>query len=337
MSGGAKWGLVATIKAPAAQVLAFAAHHLDLGAHRLFLYLDDENQAAFDALAAHPKCRPVLTDAAYWAKLGMKRRVKHQARQTENARHAYGRAAGQVAWLAHIDVDEYLTPLPGAAALGQQLAAMPPSCLSARIRPAEALAQPTAQPASQPASQPTAQPVTHFKMLHPDRATRDRYARALWPDYGAHLNGGFLSHVAGKLFYRTGVTGLRVQIHNIFVHDQMNPAEAPLQDALLLHCHAPSWQAFWQHFTYRHAKGSYRDELRPGQQDGLTLHQLFAYLLDTGGQPALLRFFTQVCTATPGLLQGLDQHGLLYSCQIDLAQKLRHHFPSARHLAEMVQ
>ena len=73
MSGGGKWGLVATIKAPAAQVLAFAAHHLDLGAHRLFLYLDDENQAAFDALAAHPKCRPVLTDAAYWAKLGMKR------------------------------------------------------------------------------------------------------------------------------------------------------------------------------------------------------------------------------------------------------------------------
>ena len=220
MSGGGKWGLVATIKAPAAQVLAFAAHHLDLGAHRLFLYLDDENQAAFDALAAHPKCRPVLTDAAYWAKLGMKRRVKHQARQTENARHAYGRAAGQVAWLAHIDVDEYLTPLPGAAPLGQQLAALPPSCLSARIRPAEALAQPPAQPASQPTAQPAAQPVTHFKMLHPDRATRDRYARALWPDYGAHLNGGFLSHVAGKLIYRTGVTGLRVQIHNIFVHDQ---------------------------------------------------------------------------------------------------------------------
>ncbi|NBV60874.1 MAG: glycosyltransferase family 2 protein [Rhodobacteraceae bacterium] len=325
MSGATKWGLVAAIKAPPAQVLAFAAHHLALGAHRLFVHLDDENQAAFEALSAHPKCRPVLTNAPYWEKLGMKRRVKHQARQTENARHAYGRAAGQVAWLAHIDVDEFLSPLPSAAPIGQQLAALPPGCLSARMRPAEALAPLTPQP------------VTHFKMLHPERATRDRYARALWPDYGAHPNGGFLSHVAGKLFYRTGVAGLRVQIHNIFVQDQMNPAEAPLPDTLLLHCHAPSWQAFLHHFAYRHAKGSYRGELRPGQQDGLTLHQLFAYLLDTGGEAALQRFYATVCTATPTLLHGLQKHGLLYSCQMDLAQKLRQHFPNASHLADMVQ
>jgi hypothetical protein len=148
MSGGGKWGLVATIKAPAAQVLAFAAHHLDLGAHRLFLYLDDENQAAFDALAAHPKCRPVLTDAAYWAKLGMKRRVKHQARQTENARHAYGRAAGQVAWLAHIDVDEYLTPLP----------APPPWANNWQPCPPAAYRRASARPKPWPSPQPSPQP-----------------------------------------------------------------------------------------------------------------------------------------------------------------------------------
>ncbi|MGA1234275.1 MAG: glycosyltransferase family 2 protein [Lutimaribacter sp.] len=316
MSGATKWGLVATIKAPPAQVLAFAAHHLALGAHRLFVYLDDENQAAFDALSAHPKCRPVLTNAAYWEKLGMKRRVKHQARQTENARHAYGRAAGQVAWLAHIDVDEFLSPLPSAAPIGQQLAALPPG---------RGLGAPHT-----PARDP-------FQNAPP----RTRHARSICPRAVARLwrasERWFSKPCGGQtvLPHRGGGATRANPPHFCARSDE--PRRSPPPDTLLLHCHAPSWQAFLHHFAYRHAKGSYRDELRPGQQDGLTLHQLFAYLLDTGGEAALQRFYATVCTATPTLLHGLQKHGLLYSCQMDLAQKLRQHFPNASHLADMVQ
>jgi hypothetical protein len=155
MTAGPTWGLVATIKASRRAILDFAAHHLDLGAHRLFIYLDDDNRAAFDALKAHPKCRPLLTDDAYWRKLGMKRRVKHQSRQFENARHAYARATGEVDWLAHIDVDEFLWP---DRPLTDQLAALPATCMGARIRPAEALEG--------------AGPLTHFKTCAPDRPTR---------------------------------------------------------------------------------------------------------------------------------------------------------------------
>ncbi|WP_342706690.1 glycosyltransferase family 2 protein [Lutimaribacter saemankumensis] len=310
MMDTAKWGIVSTIKAPARDVLNFAAHHLDIGAHRLFFYLDDDNRAAFEALKGHPKCRPILTDDAYWRKLGMKRRVKHQSRQFENARHAYARATGQVDWLAHIDVDEFLWP---ARPLASQLAALPDTCMGARVRPAEALAGPG--------------PVTHFKACNPDRATRDRQTAEIWPDYGAHLNGGFLSHVAGKMIYRTGVEGLKVQIHNIWVGDDMNPGEVTLADTALLHMHAESWESFRRALDYRLEKGSYRAELKPGQKGALTMHEFFKALMAEGGEDEIRRFYDQVCTAAPETLEKLQTHGLLHSHELKLEEKRKQHFP----------
>ena len=124
-----KWGIVSTIKAPARDILTFAAHHLDLGAHRIHIYLDDENPAAFAALKAHPKCRVITTDAAYWQRR-KSRPEKHQARQTANATHCYRRGP-QLDWLAHIDVDEFLWPQ---SPLSGQLATLAPDVISARIR-----------------------------------------------------------------------------------------------------------------------------------------------------------------------------------------------------------
>lgn len=316
-----KWGIVSTIKAPARAILAFAAHHLDLGAHQIFIYLDDDNHAAYSLLKAHPKLRPVLTDDAYWRGLGMKRRVKHQSRQFENARHAYGRA-GDVDWLAHIDVDEFLTP---SRPLADQLADLPPDCLCARIRPIEALA---------PVS--TDQPL-YAKACAQDRATRHRQTEALYPDYGAHLNGGFLSHVAGKMLYRTGIPDLKVNIHNVFVGagknpEQQNPGQVELTETELLHCHAKSWEAFLAAFHFRLEKGSYRAELKPNrapEMGGLTLHEMFKTLYDSDGEAGLRHFYEQVCTATPAHLGALESQGLLRRPALDLNAAVARHFPEA--------
>lgn len=309
-----RWGIVSTIKAPVAAILAFAAHHLDLGAHRLFLYLDDDNQAAFRILKSHPKIRPIVTDDAYWQSLGMKRRAKHQSRQFENARHAYGRAS-DLDWLAHIDVDEFLLP---ARPLEAQLADLPPDCLCARIRPVEALAP--VEPG---------QPL-FAKAFSMDRAMRNRQTEALYPDYGAHLNGGFLSHVAGKMIYRTGVPDLKVNIHNVTVGEVQNPGQRELSNTTLLHCHAKSWKDFIAAFHYRLDKGSYRSELkpnRPADQGGLTLHELFGMLHATEGEAGLRRFYDQVCSATPAHLAALDAQGLLRHPQVDLPGAVARHFP----------
>lgn len=329
MSGAAKWGLVSTIKAPVDEVLQFCAHHLDLGAHRLFIYLDDDNQAAFDHLSDHPKVRPILTDAAYWDKRGMKRRVKHQSRQFENAKHAYRRASGQVDWLTHIDVDEFLWPHPvrDQAAIAQLLAGLPPDCLCARLRPWEALSTPV-----DGGSGARSNGLTHFKGLSIPMPQRRRETEEIYPHYGPHLNGGFLSHVAGKMFYRTGVEGLKVQIHNIWVGEDMNPGQQELPEVRLLHMHAKSWDSFWQAFHFRLEKGSYRSELKPNkprEDGGLSLHELFSMLYNDDGEAGVRAFYETVCRATPELITRLQSKGLHHVCDLQLAEKQAKHFPKS--------
>ncbi|MDG1183118.1 MAG: hypothetical protein P8N30_10455 [Tateyamaria sp.] len=56
------WGLSATIRAPAPDILRFAAYHLEQGAHRLYLYIDAANPVAYAHLKAHPKVRVQICD-----------------------------------------------------------------------------------------------------------------------------------------------------------------------------------------------------------------------------------------------------------------------------------
>ena len=218
------WGLVTTLKAPLRSILEFAAWHLELGAHRLFLYLDDPEglePGALDLLRDHPKLRAILTDDAYWRQRGRKRPARHQVRQTANASHRYNSGAG-VDWLGHIDVDEFLVP---DAALSHLLGGLPADCHVARVRPMEALAQEDKG--------------DHwvFKTLTLDRAKRRKQAIEVWPTYGEYMNGGFLSHVAGKILVRTGLDDADFRIHNVFSNDQENPGSVELSGVALAHMH----------------------------------------------------------------------------------------------------
>ena len=103
------WGVVATIKADTATILRFAAYHLELGAHRIYIYLDTPNPEAQELLRAHPKARVIRCDDGYWKRHNGSRPEMHQPRQTLNATRAYNRAQ-EVDWLMHMDVDEFLVP-----------------------------------------------------------------------------------------------------------------------------------------------------------------------------------------------------------------------------------
>jgi hypothetical protein len=303
------WGLAATVKAPASEILAFVAYHLDLGAHRVFIYLDDDNPQALAALKAHPKVRVFPCDAAYWDKRGG-RPVKHQVRQTRNATHAYRRRA-EVDWLIHMDVDEFLWPQ---APVHQVLAALPDTTMCARVRPIEAASGDG----------------TLFKGFLPAGPNRERTVARIYPKYGRYVKGGFLSHVAGKLFVRTGLDNMSVRIHNVFQGDEMNPGEIELDSMELCHAHAKSWENWIAAYRYRLDKGSYRADLAPAQprdQGGMSLHELFQAIEAESGEAGLQQFYDEICADTPKLRQALERHGLLRLCNLDLASKKQKHFP----------
>ncbi|SIS70699.1 Glycosyl transferase family 2 [Roseivivax lentus] len=308
-----RWGIVATVKAPLPRLLDFAAWHLDLGASQLFLYLDDGDPAAREALSGHPRITVTETDAAYWAKKGG-RPDAHQNRQCRNARHANNRKT-DLDWLAHIDVDEFLLP---EGDIGAALAALPDAALCARMRPVEALATPEGS-----------DKITYFKAFHLDQPTRQAAASRIFGAWAQHLSGGFLSHVAGKLFFRAGTKGLQIRIHNVILDGEQNPGQATLDTVRLGHFHAASWEAFEAAYRFRLAHGSYRDGLNPqGRAPGaLKLHDLFRQIEAEGGRAALRQFYEDVATGTPALLGALEREGLLYRRDMDLPSRVARHFP----------
>ena len=317
MSSHPTWGVVSTIKAPARDILNFAAHHLDLGAKRVHVYLDKDNPQARAALKAHPKCRVIVTDDGYWRRR-KGRPDKHQPRQTANATHCYSRMK-DVDWLAHIDVDEFLWPT---GPLPAQLAALPADTRSARIHPIEALAPDPDDPP------PSGQVWCKGHARH--QGPRRKQTTEIYPTYGDHLNGGFLSHVAGKVLVRTGQDNVSLRIHNAFFDKVQDPAPARLDSTKLVHLHAHSWDHWLQMYRFRLTQGSYRASLRPTPTPdgmGITMNRLFALLEKEGGETSLAAFYREVCTATPDLRARLDKHGQLFSVHLNLDEKRRKHFP----------
>ena len=302
-----RWGLVATILAPPHDILRFAAYHLDAGAHRLYIYLDDPNAESYAPLKAHPKIRVQKCDDAYWTKIGGKRPAKHQVRQSKNATHAYHRKT-EVEWLIHMDVDEFIVSDEN---IGTTLYELPDKKLCARLRPMEQLVGTD----------------NAFKAFIPNGPNRTTIVENIFPEFGKYVKGGFLSHVAGKLFVRTELEDMTLRIHNVFQGDITNPQQVELSNMDLAHCHAKPWQEWLASFSYRLDKGSYRAELSPASKGELSLHDLFRTLKEAEDDAGLKRFYDEIAVDSPALQERLNAHNLLRHADLDLDAKLARHFP----------
>lgn len=305
------WGIASTILAPAEDILRFVAYHLELGAHRIYIYLDAENPAAFEALDAHPKVRVRTCDAAYWKSINGKRPLKHQPRQTMNATHAYGRRT-EVDWLIHMDVDEFLVPM---RAVDQVLARVPDDTPTMRCRPMEALGGGDG---------------TAFKAYIPAGRARTDLVQALYPNFGMQLRGGFMSHLLGKVFSRTGLPDIEVRIHQVFQNGDPINGGGEMVQVDLAHVHAKSWEAWRKSFDYRLALGSYRPEVKawqPAEEGGMTIHEVLNFIQADSGDEGLRAFYDEVIGDSPEMREKLSKHGLLRHVSLDLDTALARQFP----------
>lgn len=167
--------------------------------------------------------------------------------------------------------------------------------------------------------------VTWFKLLTQNRALRDAQSDAVYPTFGRNLNTGFLSHIAGKLFVRTGMSETDFNIHNVSIAGENNPGQLVF-GGTLLHLHTPDYQTWRSKLDYRHHQGIYRPDIGR-KRDRTTMHDLLAQVKDEAGEDGLKAFYEEVCLATPRLRRALNDHGLLLEHRLDLAAKCRKHFP----------
>jgi hypothetical protein len=290
-----RWGLVATVKAPEDQVLAFVAHHLALGAERLWIYFDDPADPAYARVARLPRVTATRCTDWYWLKQGG-RPSRHPVRQIRNAGKAL--RGCRLEWLGHIDVDEFLhAPRP----VADLLAEVPPDVPSLLLEPFEALHDPgladdifTARDFRGPLGE-------GFRHLQ----------AAIFGPAAPMLQKGALGHVLGKGFCRPKLRGIRLTLHGV----QLNGATLAVPfhpDLRVLHFHAQDPAAWREALPYRLAHGAYHYPEEAPLKAGL----LGA---DDG---AIAAFYRAAMTLTPEKAAILEQHGRLITADLGLRAKV---------------
>ena len=235
------WGLVTTLRAPTPLVLGFIRHHLALGAAQLWLYFDDPDDPAYDAVASIPGVVATRCSQDHWQEVDGRRPDKIEKRQTRNAQTAY--AACPLPWLGHVDVDEYLWPARPVADL---LDAVAPDVAMLRMEPFEAM---------QDADHPHAPPRLFrgpLKTVHAGIRT------AILGPYADVLPEAMLSHSVGKAMFRTGIARLSLRLHGAFLDGERLRGPAFCPDMVLLHCHAQDQQAWRDALEFRLTRGAYQ-------------------------------------------------------------------------------
>jgi hypothetical protein len=250
----ASWAVVATVKAPDDKVLAFAAHHLSLGAGHVWLFFDDPEARPPADLASHPRVSATVCDAAHWERLGRGRPDQHQFRQTLNARYAYHRT--RTDWLLHIDVDEFLHASRPVDAILDDAA---PSTLVMKLEPFEAMHDPLL-----PDDVYTAR---EFRGALRHEVWKTRW-KALGP-YRRIIRDGMLSHTVGKVIFRTKIPKLRPKLHAVLLEGDFVRVPDWHPELRLLHFHAQDQAAWLDALPFRLTKGAYqfRPDLKRFLQD----------------------------------------------------------------------
>ncbi len=290
-----RWGVCATVKAPVEQVLAFAAHHLDLGASRVWLHFDDPADPAADAVAGLRRVSAIRCDAAYWAKTAGRQPPTHQLRQFRNITRVYRRT--DVEFVAHFDVDEFLIADVPVADI---LADLPEDRAILRVEPWEALHEPD---------------------LSDDIFTARQFRRGLPMDdvaavervfgpFAPLLSRGMLSHTVGKCFFRTGVEGLMPNIHGARIAGERVFGGRFHPDLALLHFHAEDPERWTRGLAFRLSKGAYQ-----------FLPALQAHLTKADAQ-GIAAFYAAVQVATPEAIRLLRGAGLLRTEALGLRRKV---------------
>lgn len=296
-----RWGTVTLARAPLARLARFAAHHLDMGASRVHLFLDEPDADAVAYLTRHPAIRVTVCDAGWWATQKKPRMKAHQLRQAWVATQTYQRC--DLDFLAHIDVDEFILS-PGS--LTGHLAALPADIAALHLPPVELLAG-----------------TGDLFKLTPQDAGQDRAVlEEIYPNFGGYLKGGFISHREGKLIARCGIAGVRFGLHALLQNGQPASNRLTPPGLYLGHAHAPDWDTFRQHLDFRLQQGSYRktDDKVLGLRDILDMVQA------EDGEAGLRGFFTEVCEGNDRLIAALEGNAMLLRHPLDLDAKVRRVF-----------
>lgn len=190
------WSVVATVAEPVQLVCAFTAHHLQLGAARVYLFLDRPDDEARALLSPVRDVELTVCDEAYWNARGGRPELVTE-RQKINAQSIYAR--GECDWLLHADADEFLRDSNGLRTAMQDAGA---ETLQLRLRVLERVRL---------AGDPRDDIFAGCFRIPADRS-EDFYRGIYGEEAAGFLHKGLKAYSHFKTLYRTG-RGLQPGIH----------------------------------------------------------------------------------------------------------------------------
>ncbi len=289
------WGVAATVNEETDQAICFAAHHIDLGADAVVLFVDDPDHMPHE-LVKHPKIEVVLCTEAVISGALRERLVRRNARKAFYFNHA--RRIMALDWLAMLDVDEYLL---SDAPMRETLAEVPGDAAFVTMPVIERFAN------SETLYRP---PASAYKLKQSDRET-------LYPTFGPYLPDLLLGPAEPRLFVRGKLGAIRVG-NFIVKHEKKVATNGYTPDNLrVAHCHADSIQDFEAALPRRIDEGYKRRK-----PDGTSLKSILDTIDISENRSEFAAFFSEIAEPRPEVLDHLKQAGALYDIDLDLAPKI---------------
>ncbi|MCL6285921.1 glycosyltransferase family 2 protein [Ruegeria sp. 2012CJ41-6] len=300
------WAVCTTTDASTPEILRFVAHHLELGAERVHVYLDDPQSPAFDHLDPHPNVTVVMCGDDHWRSIGHGRPSRLLVRHSANNDHAY--YATDAHWLCHLEVDEFLwsqTPV------SDRLRALTGDVHCARIRPLEALAGDGSA----------------FKAPVPPGPERAELTTRAYPGHGWMTHGGLVSDTTGKLFARTGLKNINFRIHRFYDADERPLASVELDGVDICNIASAQRDAWVARISDRLRKAPRRRKMS-AQSARKSVHEQLRTLEAEQGKAGLEGFYDEVFATDPATRDRLRNLGLTRNRDLNLNRAVQTHFPN---------
>lgn len=225
---------VATIaREPLPVLQSFLRWHLEAGAARILVYLDDPEDPARSVLAGDPRIDLRPCTPAFWAKLGLDAGARFTRRQRAAMTAAYREA--ETPWLLVLDADERMWSRHGS--LSDLLARQPAEVESVRVQSAETVRIEDGG--------------TALRLPVP----REVVARVYGDDADLfRRRAGLVGHPEGKAFHRTGLSDIRIRLH--WAEDGTGaplrgPVLTPDTGTHLVHHFAPDYDTWRRKLDWR--------------------------------------------------------------------------------------
>ncbi|WP_175570411.1 glycosyltransferase family 2 protein [Vannielia litorea] len=306
------WAVVATVREPAELVLAFVAHHLELGAAKVLIYLDDPDDPLRPILRAKSGVNVVACNEDYWNKVnkGRGRPPNQNARQAINATTAYKKVKAD--YLLHLDADEFLHM---ARPFAEEVARLEADDIWLRVPAVERCWL----------AGDRSEHIFSGVFRHPIKQAPLVAKRIYGEEVAPYLANGLAGSSHGKPLVRTGHK-VQLQVHAAKLPGK-NSGWAPHKKATGLHVlHFDGLTPLhWAAKTLRYAEQG--DEVIDHLLHEERALQVRHVRDNIGSMPELLRFFRKITGLTPEQARALTEHGRLSAMKIDPEAAMRRAFP----------